>query len=179
MKTEFPIRVVMLGDSITHAGNWQLLLNRNDIINAGMPGWTSDQIVRLVNDYVKPEKPGLCFYMAGINDYSMGIATDRIEGNHKRVLDAIHACGTMPVYQTLLYYMGNDFINREIDNLNKRMEDYCRKHGYEFLDLRPFLCRNGDLKEEFTYDGIHLTEEAYIPWAKAMLPVLENFGFAE
>lgn len=176
MKNEIPARIVMLGDSITQAGNWHGLLNRNDIINAGMSGWTSEQVFWLVEDYVKPYKPDLCFYMAGINDYSMGIATDRIERNHKRVLDAIHACGTMPVYQTLLYYLGNDIINREIDSLNNRMEDFCREHGFEFLDLRPFLCRNGDLMEEFTYDGVHLTEDAYIPWAKALVSVIEKYG---
>ena len=176
MRSEAPIRIVMLGDSITHGGNWRDLLDRNDIINAGMSGWTSGMIFRLIDDYVGANKPKLCFYMAGINDYSMGIATERIERNHKMVLDAIHACGTMPVYQTLLYQSGNDFVNREIDRLNSNMEKYCSTQGYEFLDLRPYLCINGDLRKEFTYDGTHLMEEAYIPWAEALLPIIKKFG---
>lgn len=176
MKSEIPVRIVMLGDSITHGGNWQELLNRNDVINAGMPGWTTEQIYWLIKDYVEPNKPELCFYMAGINDYSLGISPNRIEKNQKRILDAIHACGTMPVYQTLLYQLGNFYGNQKIDWLNSSIEEHCKEHGYEFLDLRPWLCRNDDLKEEFTYDGTHLTEDAYIPWAKALLPVLEKFG---
>ena len=82
----------------------------------------------------------------------------------------------MPVYQTLLYQLGNFYGNQKIDWLNSSIEEHCKEHGYEFLDLRPWLCRNDDLKEEFTYDGTHLTEDAYIPWAKALLPVLEKFG---
>jgi len=176
MNNENPVRIVMLGNSITHAGNWKELLHRNDIINGGMPGWTSEQISWLIKDYVEPNKPLLCFYKAGINDYSLGITTDRIERNHKMVLDSIRECGTMPVYQTLLYQMGNGSINREIDMLNERMEAFCKLREYEFLDLRPIFCKNGDLREEFTYDGTHLTEGSYIPWANVLLPVIRKYG---
>ncbi len=170
------VRIVMLGNSITHAGNWNELLNRKDVFNGGMPGWTSDQILWLIKDYVVPKKPVLCFYTAGINDYSLGITTNRIERNNKMILDSVYGNGTIPVYQTLLYQLGNDSINREIDLLNERMEAFCRQSNYEFLDLRPYLCRNGDLREEFTYDGTHLTEGAYIPWSEVLIPVIRKYG---
>jgi len=166
----------MLGDSITFAGTWQELLDRNDIFNAGMPGWTSEQLSLVIRDYVLPKLPVLCFYNAGINDYSQGITTDRIGKNNKLILDSIHECGTMPVYQTLLYQLGNYLVNREIDLLNERMKPFCLVRGYEFLDLRPYLCKDGDLLEEFTYDGTHLSEDAYLPWTDAMRPVLMKYG---
>ena len=170
------VRIVMLGNSITHAADWNELLNRRDVLNGGMPGWTSEQILWLIKDYVVPHKPVLCFYTAGINDYSLGIPTDRIEKNNRMILDSISKCGTTPVYQTLLYQLGNTFVNREIDLLNERMEAFCRENNYEFLDLRPYLCQNGNLREEFTYDGTHLTEGAYISWSEALIPVIRKYG---
>lgn len=170
------IRIVMLGNSITHAGNWSGLLQRNDIFNGGMPGWTSEQLSWVIKDYIVPKKPLICFYMAGINDYSLGITTERIERNNKMILDSIHECGTTPIYQTLLYQLANDSINREIDKLNKQMKAFCSSRNYEFLDLRPYLCKDGNLREEFTYDGTHLTDDAYIPWAEAIQPLLKKYG---
>ena len=170
------IRILMLGDSITFAGNWKELLNREDIFNAGMPGWTTEQLSLTVKDLMASKKPAVCLYTAGINDFSWGIATNRILSNNKMILDSIHSKLTVPVYQTLLYQLGNYRINREIDLLNDAMEEFCKSYKYEFLDLRAQLCKGGDLREEFTYDGTHLTEEAYVPWAEIIRPLLAKYG---
>ena len=170
------IRIVMLGNSITNAGNWNELLGRKDVLNAGLSGWTTGELLKVVNKYIAPHKPIICFYKAGINDFSMGIGSESVEKNNKQILESIYEYGTMPVYQTLLYYFGDNFINREIDALNRRMEEFTKHRGFEFLDLRPYLCRNGDLREEYSYDGVHLTESAYIPWANALIPIIEKYG---
>jgi hypothetical protein len=42
-----------------------------------------------------------------------------------------------------------------------------------YLDLHPLLCdAKGELKEDFTKDGLHLTEPAYLIWREQILKAL-------
>jgi lysophospholipase L1-like esterase len=168
--------IVMLGNSITYSGQWAELLNRKDVFNGGKPGWTTQQISWVIKNFVIPNEPVLCFFMGGINDYTLGIPTKRIYENICLNLDSIHKVGTTPVFQTTLYQRGNTRVNREIDKLNKKVMQYCREKGYEVVDLRPFLCEQGDLKKEFVRpDNTHLNPIAYTEWVKAIRPVLEKY----
>lgn len=171
------INIVMLGNSITHAGNWNEDLGRDDVFNGGQPGWTTQQLSWVIKDYIIPNNPVLCFFKGGINDYTLGIPTDRIYQNICQNLDSIKAVGTNPVYQTTLYQRGNTWVNREIDSLNARMKTFCAERGYDFVDLRPHLCADGDILDKYIQDdNTHLKPEAYPVWAKALLPVLEKYN---
>ena len=170
------VSIVMLGNSITHAGNWQDLLNRDDVFNGGKPGWTSQQLSWVIKNFIAPHRPRLCFFKAGINDYTLGIGTSRIADNMQMILDSISGLGTVPVFTTTLYQRGNTFRNRQIDSLNAQMEAFCTERGYDFLDLRPFLCEDGDIRPEFVQaDNTHLTPKAYPVWADALKPVIAKY----
>ena len=167
----------MLGNSITYQGKWADLLKRQDVFNGGRPGWTTEQLSWVIKDYIIPNNPKLCFFMGGINDYTLGIPTERIYKNICRNLDSIKNVGTQPVFQTTLYQRDNKNINREIDRLNKKVIAYCHEKGYEVVDLRPFLCENGDIKKEFIQpDKTHLEQHAYKEWIKAITPILKKYG---
>ncbi len=171
------IEIVMLGNSITHAGDWQKVLNRNDIFNGGKPGWTTQQLSWVIKDFVIPNNPKLCFFKGGINDYTLGISTQRIYDNICVNLDSIKKVGTNPVYTTTLYQRGNVYRNKQIDSLNDKMEKFCREKGYDFVDLRPFLCKNGDILDQYVKDdNTHLRPEAYPQWAKAIEPTIKKYG---
>ncbi len=171
------INIVMLGNSITAAGDWNKELNRLDVFNGGQPGWTTQQLSWVIKDYIIPKQPVLCFFKGGINDYTLGINTKRIYQNICINLDSIKKVGTHPVYQTTLYQRGNFQTNRQIDTLNSMMKRYCEMKGYDFLDLRPFLCKDGDIQKKYVKDDhTHLKPEAYPVWAKAMQPILKKYG---
>lgn len=171
------INIVMLGNSITHAGNWNYDLGRNDVFNGGKPGWTTQQLSWVIKDFITPNNPTLCFFKAGINDYTLGITTERIIENIQFNMDEIKKAGTQPVFQTTLYQRGNTRVNREIDKLNETMIAFSKERGYEYVDLRPFLCENGDIKDEYVQeDNTHLTPEAYPVWAEAIKPIIEKYG---
>jgi len=176
-QTVDPVNVVMLGNSITYQGNWQEVLGRKDVFNGGKPGWTTEQLSWVIKNFIVPNRPKLCFFIGGINDYTLGISTDRIYQNMTMVMDSIHQVGTRPVYTTTLYQRTNSSRNRQIDTLNQKMEKFCAERGYDFMDLRPYLCQNGDILEKYVVpDNTHLKAEAYPQWAKAMQPILEKHG---
>jgi|GEM_PF-1141816 len=172
-----PVNIVMLGNSITYAGDWQKVMSRKDIFNGGKPGWTTQQLSWVIKNFIVPHKPKLCFFKAGINDYTLGITTQRIYENMTMIMDSIRNVGTQPVYTTTLYQRTNHFRNRQIDSLNAKMRSFCSERGYDFMDLRPYLCENGDIRDEFVQgDNTHLTPEAYPEWAKAGQRILDKYG---
>ncbi len=177
-KMESKPKIVMLGNSITYQGKWADLLERQDIFNGGQPGWTTEQLSWVIKDYIIPNNPKLCFFMGGINDFTLGIPTERIYKNICGNLDSIKNVGTHPVFQTTLYQRGNETVNREIDKLNKKVIEYCHTKGYDVVDLRPFLCEDGDIKKEFIKsDNTHLEQHAYKKWILGIIPILEKYGF--
>ena len=169
--------IVMLGNSITHQGNWNEILNRDDVFNGGQPGWTTQQLSWVIKDFIIPREPVLCFFTGGINDYTLGIPTERIYQNCVMVMDSIKNRGTFPVWQTTLYQRGNITTNREIDKLNEKMKKFCEQQNYDFVDLRPFLCKEGDIIEDYVQnDNTHLQPAAYPEWAKAMQSIIQKYG---
>ncbi|MCM5664331.1 SGNH/GDSL hydrolase family protein [Galbibacter mesophilus] len=177
ISTQKEINIVMLGNSITHQGDWKEVLQREDVFNGGKPGWTTQQLSWVIKDFVIPNKPKVCFFKGGINDYTLGISTNRIYQNTCMVLDSIKNVGTHPVFTTVLYQCGAKERNLKIDSLNHRMEQFCQERGYDFMDLRPFLCENGDILDEYVQaDNTHLTPKAYPQWAKAMKPILKKYN---
>ncbi len=174
-ESEQEINVVMLGNSITNHGDWMQLLNRNDVFNGGMPGWTSQQLSWVIEDFIGKKDPEICFFMAGINDFTLGISTDRIVQNICVNLDSIQGFGTSPVFTTTLYQRGNERVNREIDKLNAWVIEYCNQKGYDILDLRPLLCGENDILDQYVLpDNTHLEKEAYPVWAEAVKELLEG-----
>ncbi|MBI9070219.1 MAG: hypothetical protein JEY94_01390 [Melioribacteraceae bacterium] len=169
--------IVILGNSITYQGNWQEVLDRKDVFNGGKPGWTTEQLSWVIKNFITPYKPKLCFFTGGINDYTLGIPTERIYKNMCMVMDSIKNVGTSPVFQTPLYQRYNTKTNSELDKLNTDMEKFCAERGYDFVDLRPFLCRDGDIIDEYVQDdNTHLQPEAYPQWAKAIQPIIKKYN---
>ncbi|GMN04853.1 hypothetical protein MTsPCn5_02410 [Croceitalea sp. MTPC5] len=171
------VNIVMLGNSITYQGDWDKVLDRNDVFNGGKPGWTTQQLSWVIKNFIVPYRPKLCFFKGGINDLTLGISSQRIYENMTMVMDSISKVGTKPIYTTTLYQRTNTERNRTIDSINAKMKLFCEKRNYDFLDLRPFLCQSGDIKKEYVIDdNTHLKPQAYPQWALAMAPILTKYG---
>jgi lysophospholipase L1-like esterase len=168
--------IVMLGNSITYQGDWKIVLKRNDVFNGGQPGWTSEQLSWVIKDYIAPYKPKLCFFKAGINDLTLGIPPKRIVENIQMVLDSIKSEGTIPIFQTTLYQRYNVERNREIDEINAAIREFCKQRGYDFIDLRNYLCKDGDILDQYiSEDNTHLLPAAYPVWGSAIKLVINKY----
>jgi lysophospholipase L1-like esterase len=158
--------VIMFGNSITHQGKWEDLLNRRDVVNWGIPGFTTEQLSWTIKDILRQYHPRICFIEGGINDYTLGVTTERIFLNQMMVMDSLAHNRVVPVYQSTLYQLHNENVNRAIDALNYLMRQFCERRGYGFIDLRPVLSVDGDMIPALTTDGTHLKPEAYGLWGK-------------
>ena len=67
--------------------------------------------------------------------------------------------------------------NERIREASEGVQALARKYGAEFLDLNKDLCdAAGNLKAEYTIEGMHLYANGYRPVMDALLPLLRKIG---
>lgn len=168
-------RIVMLGDSITNGVYWSELLDRKDVVCRGIGSdITFGALKRL--SYVIKLKPKYVFIMLGVNDISLKIDINNTVCNYSHIIYELKKNGAQPIVQAVLFvgkqYPNAKYFNVEIERLNKRLKELANMQQVTFLDLNPFLTKEGFLKEEYTIDGIHLSGDAYVIWKEKIQETL-------
>lgn len=154
----------MLGDSITGRGEWKKLLEDEHIVNLGVDGdCTSDILERI--DVIPELEPNILFFMAGVNDLCKSIPMDEAFENYKKILKFFVEKNIKVVVQaTLLTQM--PAVNKKVEKFNSLLKNHCRENSLHFLDLNQnFKNEDGLLREDLTTDGLHLGLKAYKVWA--------------
>ncbi len=169
------IKIVMFGDSITEDGNWTGLLQRNDVKNSGYSGFTTGQLLSIMDSSVLQYSPKICFVLGGINDLAIGVPVESVFENQKKIVFLIQSNNIIPVLQSTIHVRFMDGLNSKVKMLNEKLSEFAEKEKIDYLDLNSFLSEGGDLKGEFTTDGVHLTPQAYEPWAACLLDVLDQY----
>src|SRR4051812_49425364 len=103
--TQFPTpdgQVVMLGDSITELGIWQEWFAGMPMLNRGIGGETSADLLRRLDTAVG--RPAAVFLLIGTNDLTLGVSLREIVDNVRAILAEIErrAPGTQVVVQSVM-----------------------------------------------------------------------------
>ncbi len=160
------IDAIMLGDSLSARGNWEVLFYPKKIINLGHDGDTTRcllQRVHLANE-VKPKN---IFLMIGINDMNLYLSLDEIFNNYKTIVKELEKTYSKIFIQAVLFTQMNSF-NKKVKLFNSMLKEFCQKENLEFIDLNEELAEADFLKSEYTSDGLHLNINAYQVWAKKL-----------
>lgn len=187
-ETEEP-NVVMIGTSMTRHGKWDSLLNRTDIINRGISGNNLHCIFERLK-YLKGTTAKICFIEGGIIDLPAQ-NPDTLVNFYKKIIDFWKSEDVIPVINLVLYISPKaginypylkDYraVNTIIKNLNNKTRELAIQNNIDFIDLNEVLSNEQELslKEEFTLDGIHLTESAYKIWATKIDTTLSKHDLA-
>jgi lysophospholipase L1-like esterase len=168
--------IVMYGNSITQMGNWNCDLNRVDVKNSGILGFTTSHFVLYLNKSVIRYRPKICFLEAGINDIQVGIPLSRTFQNYISILDTLIKHNIEPVLQSTLFVClpEDGIINLKVDSLNHFLEKSAYSRKLEYIDLNMYLSANKRLKAEYTTDGLHLNQKAYKIWANELSLTLKR-----
>ena len=170
-------RVVFLGDSITEFGNWDEWFPDRPVLNRGVAGETSEQVLTRLETAV--DEPLGVFLLIGTNDLTAAVPEDRIVANVRAILAGVEhrAPGTPVVVQSV---MPRTLRYRdELASLNRRYQDLVAAAGphVRYLDLWPALATpDGRLRPEYTFDDLHLNGAAYRAWVELLRPVLAEVG---
>ena len=180
--------IVMFGNSLTHGAAWNELLGRSNVVERGI---TSDVLYGYESrlNTIYKLNPKIIFIMGGLNDiYNWTPVTD-VFSVYVRIISALKAKKIIPVIQSTTYSSknygkdwggtpeGNFGRNREVDKLNKLLYDYAKKNNLDYIDVNtPTAGKDGFLRPELTWDGIHFKAEAYRIWAREIEKVLAKYN---
>jgi lysophospholipase L1-like esterase len=169
--------IVMLGDSHTEGAPWRELTGCPHLVNRGIGGDTTAKLLARLDDILKL-KPRAVFLMIGVNDISLAVPKDTTVGNFKAILDRLAGTHVVAAYVlpvTASY--GKRRINDAISDLNGTIGGFVTgRPDTTVLDLRPLLRgSDGYLREEYSYDGLHLSPKAYGVWRDAIAPDIAKY----
>ena len=159
-----PDDIVMVGDSITANGHWAEIFPDVPLKNRGVSAdMTADLLKRL--SQVTDGHPRKAFLLIGTNDIGLGARWADTLRNYAQILDRF--IDDTP--ETQLYVQS--VLPREAENrdkvlaLNVEIMRMAEQRDLTYIDLFPaFADEAGVLRDELTYDSLHLTGEGYRLW---------------
>ncbi|MEH2456846.1 SGNH/GDSL hydrolase family protein [Nostoc sp.] len=172
---------ILAGDSLSLWFPPELLPEGKNWLNQGISGETSNGLLKRLNIFDRTQ-PEVIFVMIGINDLIRGMS-DRVILDHQRqiisYLQKVHPTAQIVVQSILPHgaeeatWKGREKLlvvaNSRISELNQQLQIISTKKGVKYLDLYPlFTNKQGNLRREFTTDGLHLSPEGYIVWRSAL-----------
>lgn len=165
--------IVFLGNSITERGQWHELLPGEIIMNRGIGGDNTFGVLARLNDVIQYQ-PKKVFLLIGINDIGRGLPLEVIANNYRQIMERIkkgspktilYVQSVLPMNERILKA---DYLKNKKDSilqLNVAIQNLAREMGVEYINLHPvFADEQGELKEDYTIDGIHLKPAAYVQW---------------
>ena len=141
--------IVMIGDSITDGAEWYELLKNNEVQNRGIGGDTTKGILDRLDTINKSIKKA--FIMIGINDIAGYKRVDEIYNNYIKILEDLERKDIKVYIQSVLYvgknYPNSDYFNKEVKNLNKKLEQIAKDKKIDFIDLNSIFAPNDYLEK--------------------------------
>lgn len=166
--------IVFLGNSITNMHEWGEAFADPSVINRGISGAISDEVVANIETYISGH-PKKVFLMIGTND--LGTAgmnyPDYPFRNFKIIIDRIQreSPQTEIYVESILPTLAGDKRNPQyIVQTNEKMKAYCAEKKVTYVDLWSKLVVSGTTYQQpsNTLDGVHLLASGYQIWCKAI-----------
>ncbi|MEH2324267.1 MAG: SGNH/GDSL hydrolase family protein [Nostoc sp.] len=172
---------ILVGDSLSLWFPPELLPEGKNWLNQGISGETSNGLLKRLEIFDRTQ-PEVIFVMIGINDLIRGVSDRVILDNQRQIINYLrktHPTAQIVVQSILPHgaeeatWKGREKLlavaNSRIRELNQQLQNICHKKGVKYLDLHPlFTNKQGNLRREFTSDGLHLSPEGYIVWRSAL-----------
>ena len=169
--------IVFAGDSITFWGDWTERLGTKKVKNRGIPGDTSFGLLEHLEKLLKA-KPDKLFIMIGVNDLARHIPVSVLLENYRRMIQVSNSLspGTDVYFQTILP-VNSSFKKLEnhyaaaikIEQVNDSLRSWASGNNIRLIDLSAsFSDAKRNLKEDLTWDGVHLTADGYQLWVTVL-----------
>lgn len=175
--------IVLLGDSLTEGFDVKKYFPNRRVLNRGIVadhvGLGERGILKRLDSSVFDCNPSHVFLLIGVNDLgddNSPEAIEKIAKGYREICSSImeKAPGVKPYLESCLP-TGKKYarLNESVNELNKRIKKIADDMNLTYIDLHSLLKdEKGELKEEFTPEGLHLKPEAYEVWRKALDPYL-------
>lgn len=169
--------IIFLGDSQIEYADWNELLERDDVLNRGIAGDVVPGLIGRVEEVCR-HQPTKIFIEIGTNDLSMGAPVSEIMADYEQLITEIERRVSTEIYINSVLPVqdlpGENYQNSEILSLNRLLKEFCSKKSLNYIDLTPTFTddNSGNLKAEYTHDGLHLNANGYLEWKRILTPFL-------
>jgi lysophospholipase L1-like esterase len=172
--------VVLLGDSITEGfrvkelAGWRVVNEGISSDHIAVPDGEGGVLSRI--GLVAKARPAHVFLMIGINDFGSSKTLDVAQKHYEEVVAALRE--TVPDarlhLQSLIPTSGRfSFHNPTVNEMNLRIRRIARENGADYIDIYSLVADEaGQLRKDFTRDGLHLLPPAYAKWQTKLEEVL-------
>lgn len=175
--------IVMLGNSLTNGCEWHELFKDDRVINRGITGDIAQGIQDRLEPIIKGQ-PAKIFLLTGANDVSHHLTADSIA---TAIVDLVarirrecpdtklYVESVLPINQSFQRYKNMNDKEPVIREINKLLAPRVEALGATWLDLTPlFADEEGNLRKDYTNDGLHLLGPAYLVWRDFLLPYIKE-----
>ncbi len=183
-----PGGIALVGDSITEGFRSSELLPEYYILNRGIGGDTTEGVLSRMSESIFDTKASKVFLMIGTNDLGNGKKPDEIIKNITEIIrQTQEKFPNIKIYLESIYpiskvehekidkTMVGIRSNQDIERINCQLEKYMKEKNITYIDVNSQLKdENGNLKIEYTTEGLHLSALGYTKVVEILKPYLDE-----
>ncbi|AFY58168.1 lysophospholipase L1-like esterase [Rivularia sp. PCC 7116] len=172
---------IMLGDSLSLWFPTNGLPSGKLWLNQGISGDTSTGILRRISAF-SSTKPEVIYIMAGINDLRKGTSDKVILSNHRRIVRRLKIThpNSYIVIQSILPTRRPKISNNRIRNLNTQLARIAKEEKVNYVNIHKWFADfKGDLRQDLTTDGLHLSLNGYEVWQAAIEQIEKKLALSK
>ena len=171
-------RIILIGDSITEGFDTKYLPKELEAYNVGVSGDSTVETISRINSGWFNRNIDYIFICIGTNDFARQRGDKQILDNINLLVNRIKEFeDSSKIILTSIFPTRDnpERPNERIDIFNEKLKKLSSILGVKFFNLNNHF-KDGDnkLREEFTDDGLHLTEKAYFNWREKLLEYLDK-----
>ena len=166
------INYLFLGDSITDFYDLDKYYEGLPVVNSGISGNTTEDILNDMKNRVYNYNPSKVFLLIGINDLGKGASNEEVFSNIKNIITNIKKNKpAVKIYIESIYPINKNIDedkiikvkdNSSIIKINDLLKEYCKEEHYTYINMYDILVdEDGNFNEKYTDDGLHPNENGY------------------
>jgi len=169
-------QIVFLGNSITEGGkDWNEKFGVVGISNRGISGDSTDGVIARLNEIIH-FSPRAIFLLIGINDIYNDLipSTDYVANNILKIIKLInHKIPETKIFLQTILPVEKKIYKEKIIEVNGKIKTFVSQSKFEIIDLYSiFVNKEGIMKKELSYDGVHLNDKGYSVWVNHIKPTV-------
>lgn len=179
-----PANYLFLGDSITDFYDLDKYYNELPVVNSGISGNTTDDILNDMKKRAYQYNPSKVFLLIGTNDLIHNKSNEEIVEKVEKIIEEIkenrskaeiYLQSIYPVNYKLSPYMVKSRKNDDIKEINEKLEDYCEDNDITYIDMYDLLKDKDDnFNSKYTKDGLHPNDDGYEVITKELKKYLDK-----
>ena len=174
-KYKLPENILFLGDSITECYDLDKYYDGFNVVNSGISSNKTYDILNNMKERVYKYNPSKIFILIGTNDFLENKTNEEIINNIKKIINEISKNRPeSKIYLESIYPVNNtddekvnhsvvkNRKNEDIKKINKQLKKFSEKKKIVYIDMYSLLeDKDGNLKINYTKEGLHMSDEGY------------------